>query len=110
MQKVLDFLIREGLVTQKSKKLNLGARRTHLPADSPLVTKHHQNWRLHGFQKMVMSDSENLFYTGPMALSQEVADRIREELPALIEKINKMVMSAPSSDVARCLNIDWFEI
>jgi len=45
-----------------------------------------------------------------MALSRDVANRVREELPALIEKINKWVMSSSSSDVARCLNVDWFEI
>jgi uncharacterized protein (TIGR02147 family) len=108
VQKVLDFLIREGLVSQKAGKLTVGARRTLLPADSPLVTKHHQNWRLQAFQKMVFSDSNNLFYTGPMTLSREVAAKIREELPSLIEKINKMVIPS-SSEVAHCLNIDWFE-
>jgi len=108
VQKVLDFLVREGLVTQKAGKLNVGARRTHLPADSPLVTKHHQNWRLQGFQKMVFSDSKNLFYTGPMTLSRDVAAKVREELTSLIEKINKWVIPS-SSEVAHCLNIDWFE-
>ncbi len=108
VQKVLDFLLREGLVIQKAGKLSVGARRTHLPADSPLVTKHHQNWRLQGFQKMVFSDSKNLFYTGPMTLSHEVAAKVREELPALIEKVNKWVIPS-ASEVAHCLNIDWFE-
>jgi len=109
VQKVLEFLINEGLVTQKSHRLDLGARRTHIASDSPLVTKHHQNWRLHGFQKMIMSDSEPLFYTAPMALSKEVADKVREELPSFIEKINKWILPS-ESEVVRCLNIDWFEI
>lgn len=108
VQKVLDFLLREGLVTQKAGRLNVGARRTHLAADSPLVTKHHQNWRLQGFQKMVFSESKNLFYTGPMTLSHEVAAKVREELPAFIDKINKWVIPSPS-ETAHCLNIDWFE-
>lgn len=108
VQKVLEFLIREGLVIQKDNKLAMGPRRTHLGASSPLVIKHHQNWRISGFQKMILSDTDNLFYTGPMTLSHEVAERVRAELPALIEKITSWVVPSPSETV-RCLNIDWFE-
>ncbi|MEQ1877045.1 MAG: TIGR02147 family protein [Bdellovibrionia bacterium] len=109
IQKVLEFLIREKLVIQKDGALEVGPRRTFIGADSPLVAKHHQNWRLHGFQKMVLTDSENLFYSAPMSLSREVAEKIRAELPAFIEKINNLVLPS-DSEVVRCLNIDWFEI
>ncbi len=108
VQKVLEFLLKEGLVLQKDGLLDYGPRRTHIGADSPLVAKHHQNWRIAGFQKMVFSDLDNLFFTSPMGLSLEVAEKIRMELPAFIEKIHKWVGPSPSETV-RCLNIDWFE-
>lgn len=53
-------------------------------------------------------DNKNLFFTMPMSLSEEVADKVREDLPAYIEKIAKWVGPSPSQ-VVRCLNIDWFE-
>ncbi len=108
VQKILQFLIKEDLVIQKNNKLDAGPRRTHIGVDSPLVSKHHQNWRIHGFQKMPFHNPENLFYTGPMSLSAEVAEKVRVELPAMIEKINKWVIPS-KSEVVRCLNIDWFE-
>lgn len=108
VQRVLDFLIREGLVIQKSGKLDRGPRRTHLGADSPLVARHHQNWRIQAFQKMSQYNESNLFYTEPMSVSEEVAQKIRQELPAFIEKINKWVAPSPD-EVNRCINIDWFE-
>lgn len=108
VQKVLQFLLKEDLVVLKNQKLDAGPRRTHLGVDSPLVSKHHQNWRLQAFQKMPFNNPDDLFYTGPMSVSLDVAEKIRIELPAMIEKINKWVMPSPS-EVVRCLNIDWFE-
>jgi uncharacterized protein (TIGR02147 family) len=108
VQKVIEFLMLEGLVTEKAHKLEPGVRSTYLKASSPLVPKHHQNWRIAGFQKMVLSDTDNFFYTGPYSLSREVADKIRQELPSFVERIRKDVLPSESETV-RCLNIDWFE-
>jgi hypothetical protein len=58
---------------------------------------------------MIFAEDKNLFYTGPISLSQMVADRIRqEELLVFIEKITKIVVSSPSEFV-RCFNLDWFK-
>lgn len=108
VEKILEFLVKEKLIKQDSDKLEVGPRRTHVGASSPFVMKHHQNWRLMGFNKMQPMDPSNLFYTAPMSLSEEVANQIRAELPAFIEKINTWVGPA-KSEVVRCLNIDWFE-
>lgn len=109
VQKVLQFLLETGLCVYRDGKLDVGALRMHLGSDSPLVSKHHQNWRLRAMEKMSVHDeARDLFYSAPMALSEDVAARVRAELPAFIEKINKWVVPAPS-ELVRCLNIDWFE-
>lgn len=52
---------------------------------------------------------EDLYYTGPMALSNEAATEIRKKLVDLVEKATRI--AAPSdSEILRCLNIDWFKI
>jgi uncharacterized protein (TIGR02147 family) len=108
IQKIFDFLLETGLCELKANKFSIGAKRTHLGNNSALVTKHHQNWRLQGFNKMIFAEDKNLFYTAPMSLSKEAADKIREELPSFIEKINKLVVDS-DSEIVRCLNIDFFE-
>lgn len=108
IQKIFDFLLETGLCELKTNKFTVGAKRTHLGNDSALVTKHHQNWRMQGFNKMIFAEDKNLFYTAPMSLSKEAADKIREELPSFIEKINKLVVNS-DSEIVRCLNIDFFE-
>lgn len=106
--KIMSFLSEtQILIPKESGGLDVGSKLTHIGADSPLVVKHHHNWRLRGFDQMMFADDADLFYTAPMSLSHETAKQIRAELPTFIEKIIKLVGPSPSETV-RCLNIDWF--
>ncbi len=106
--KVIEFLIQTNICIQNEGQLDVGTARTHVAFDSPHVNKHHQNWRMMGLQKMQMKRESDFFLTFPMSLSRETALQIREELPAFVQKIDKLVGPSPSETV-QCLNIDWFE-
>ncbi len=107
-QEIVQFLVETGLCTLESGKLEAGTQRTHVDANSPHVSQHHQNWRLQGFQKMALKKPSNLFFTFPMSLSVKDAEKIRKLLPVFAESIHKIV--GPSdSETVRCLNIDFFE-
>ncbi len=109
VQKVLDFLLKNDLCIEKGGKILPGPKQTHIGHQNPLVSRHHQNWRLQGFTKMIESaDDKNLFFTSPMSISHETAELIRQRIPAFIEEIFKLVKPSPS-EVVRCLNIDWFD-
>lgn len=108
VQKVLDFLISHSLLIEEKNKLKLGPSRTYLPTSSPLIGRHLQNWHIQATSKMNHTRDEDFFYSGPMALSQEVADWVRQELPAFVQGITAKVIPS-KSEVVRCLNIDWFE-
>jgi uncharacterized protein (TIGR02147 family) len=105
---VIEFLLEKNLCAIQNHKLTYGSYRTHIGKDSPFVVKHHQNWRVKGFQSMELRRDEDLFFTQPMALSREAAEKIRLMLPGMIEQIHGI--SGPSdSETVRCINIDWFE-
>lgn len=108
IQDVIEFLVSHGLCVPTDKGLDVGPRRTHLAATSPLVQKHHQNWRLEGFRRMNWRRDEDLFFTFPMSLSRADAGRLRQLLPKWIEDVHGIVGPSPSETV-RCLNIDFFE-
>lgn len=108
VQKVLDFLITHGLLVEEKNKLKVGPSRTYLPSSSPLVSRQLQNWHIQATSKMSQIRDEDFFYSGPMALSQEVADWVRQELPNFVQTVVGKVMPSKSETV-RCLNIDWFE-
>lgn len=106
---VLEFLDKHKLIIEKDGKYNLGPQVTHIGSDSPLVTRHHTNWRMKGLQAMEKPAPADLYYTGPMALSKEAAVGIRKLLIELVEKSTKMA-AASDSEVLKCLNIDWFDV
>ncbi len=108
VQKILDFLIEQNLLIEEKNKLKLGPARTHLPTSSPLAARQLQNWRIQATSKLHQIRDEDFYYSAPMALSDEVASWIRQELPTFVEKINAKVIPS-KSEVVRCLNIDWFE-
>lgn len=108
IKKVVDFLTKNELCLEKDGKLIPGLKQTHVGHQSPLVSRHHQNWRLQGFSKMIDAEDKNLFFTAPMSLSYETAELIRQKIPGFIEEIIKIVRPSPS-EVVRCLNIDWFD-
>ncbi len=107
--KVVDFLARNKLIVGKDGNLDIGPQVTHIGHDSPFVVRHHANWRVKGLQAMEKTSDSDLYYTGPMALSMEAADKIRKLLIELIEKSTKTA-STSDSEVLRCLNIDWFKV
>lgn len=108
IKKVTEFLVKNELCLEKNGKLIPGPKQTHVGHQSPLVSRHHQNWRLQSFSKMIDADDKNLFFTAPMSLSHETAELIRQKIPGFIEEIIKLVRPSPSETV-RCLNIDWFD-
>lgn len=108
IQKVLDFLINHGLLVEEKSKLKLGPSRTYLPSSSPLASRHLQNWHIQATSKMNQIRDEDFFYSGPMSMSVEVAEWVRQELPTFVQSITSKVIPSKSETV-RCLNIDWFE-
>lgn len=106
--RVLEFLLDSGILVRGESGLDIGAKHTFLKRESPFVSKHHQNWRMQGFQQMAHVRPSDFFYTSPMSMSAETADLIRRELPNFVEKILKWVGPSPS-EIVRCLNIDFFD-
>lgn len=108
VQKILDFLLANNLLIESKGKFKIGPARTYLGTSSSLANRHHVNWRIQSMAKMQQKRDEDFFYTSTMVMSQEVADWIRQEFPAIVERLNAKVIPSPS-EVVRCLNIDYFE-
>ncbi len=108
VKRILEFLLENGLCAIKDGRLSLGPTRSHVGSSSPLVAKHHQNWRLLGLQKMLNQQEDQVFFTGPMTLSYKLADEFSRELPDFIAAFMKRVTPS-TSETTRCLNIDFFE-
>jgi len=105
----IDFLNKAGLISLKAGRISEIKGDTFIPQDHPLVNRHHQNWRQLAFQKMQVSESDDLFFTGPITLSKEAVEEIRSILLESIKK-TKDIVSNSDAQLLKCLNIDFFSI
>ncbi len=108
VNRVVQFLIDNQLCLLRGDKIVHGTAYTYIPPESPLVVKHHQNWRLQGFTHMDRFSKEDYFFTSPLSLSHKAASEIRKRLLGLVEQTFKLTGPSASEKTA-CLNIDWFE-
>lgn len=107
IEDALHFLVESGLCIEEKGNYKMGEVHVHEPNESPFVVKHHMNWRMRAIQKMDLRESNELFFTAPMSLSQEDFLSIREKLNLVIKDIITQAKDSPAEDVF-CFNIDFF--
>lgn len=107
VNQVLRFLSEKGILREHEGQFSPGTRSTHLESTSPLVSRHHGNWRVKAMEKHPSLSVEELAYTCPMSLSEKDAKLVRKILLSSISEIGKIRDPSPSEQ-AYCLNIDWF--
>lgn len=110
VSEAVDFLIEIGLLREASGQLKMQGHHVHISTDSPLVRRHHLNWRTYALNKIDRANmSESLFFTGPVIVSRIDAEKIKEILLKALDNFRKI--SGPSDcEALYCLNIDWFEV
>lgn len=106
---VVEFLLSTGLCIEEKGKIRIGPKSTHVGNDSPMVIRHHMNWRLKSMSQMKEPREHEVIFTGPVTLSLEACHEVKKRLLHLIDDWGKIVDSSKEEKLA-CLNIDWVEI
>jgi uncharacterized protein (TIGR02147 family) len=105
----LEFLEKCGLASMVSGRWKPGQRRIHLGSDSPLVSKHHLNWRVYGMRTLDDTLDQDLHYTSIVTLSRADAERLKVLWVEAMNRHNKLVEPSPE-EVCYALVLDFFEI
>ena len=109
-ERIVDFLLKAGLLVQDKERLQMGKSSTFLPHSSPLIARHHHNWRIQALQRHEKIDPlTEVSYTGPMTLSLEDAQKVRTLVIELSEKVYAVAVPS-SAEVMYCLNVDWLRV
>lgn len=109
VRRILEFLVAAGLCKESTKGYTIGPASTHLEASSPWVRVHHFNWRERAVASLDSDNEKNLYYSSPLTIAENDAERVRERIIKAIEEINAIVDPSPS-EVLYCLNLDWFRL
>lgn len=107
VSEILGFLVYVGLAVQKGDQFVSGPTRMHLPADSPLISKHHSNWRMRAIESLDHSSRQHLHYSSVMSLSHDAAEKIRSLLLQAIQECEPVIRDAKEETVF-ALAIDLF--
>lgn len=106
VNQVIEFLLSTGLIKEEGGRYVVGETVTYVNRDSPLVTRHHLNWRLKGIEQLDKISDEELVFTNSIAISQKDFLRIREEIVKFLEIYKKIGDPSPAEEVCY-LNVDW---
>lgn len=108
-KRVLDFLVSVGLCLENEGRYQMGPQSTHLESESPLISRHHQNWRLRAIERADRTGGDELQFTSPVSVSRAGISQVRKILVNAIEDSFKIIDPAPCEELA-CLNIDWIKM
>lgn len=109
IKKILEFFLSTGLAKQEGGGIHSGPVRMHIPNDSPLVSRHHANWRLRSLETLSGPKPGDLRYSLIMSVSKKDAERIRALFLDAIQNAEPIFMNSEDETV-QSLSLDFFEV
>lgn len=109
ISEVLAFLVRVGLVQEKAGRYEYKSGHMHLPNDSPLISKHHTNWRMKAIANLETDFSEDLHYSSVVSIAEKDFPKVKEIMIEAIEKVRDLVRESPEEALVG-YSLDAFRI
>lgn len=106
---VLDFFVRTGLAIYKNGKYELGTSRLFLGNDSPLIAKHHTNWRLQAIQSLDRDLKNDLHYSSVVSIASSEVAKVKEALIKGMQSAREIVKNSPPEEEIFCICVDFFK-
>lgn len=106
---ILNFLIEAAIVQEVADGFKVGVTRTHLSGESPLVLRHHQNWRSRAMASIDENSNEDLHYSLVFSISSENKPKVKEICIKAIQDIRVLIRESKDEE-AVALTIDFFNL
>ena len=107
---VLEFLESIGLATQSHGKYKTGEVSIHLASDSPMIARHHSNWRMRTIQAIDRNDPAELHYSSVVSIAKKDAAQAHAIMTRAIEQVRTLVRESAPEDSLFCYCLDLFEV
>ncbi len=104
---VLDFLVSSGLALEEKGLFKTGTTSIHLGNDSPMISKHHANWKIQALRSIDLPSSEDFHYTSVVTVSKKDLMKIKSLMVSVIEQIRPVVRESPEEELY-CYAMDLF--
>jgi uncharacterized protein (TIGR02147 family) len=105
----LSFLKDVGLVTVSKNIYNIGPTRIHLGSESPMISRHHNNWRMVTAQLLHKRAPSDLHYSSVVTMSHDDADKLREMIVQFIANSKEIIKKSKEEELFS-LDLDFFKV
>jgi uncharacterized protein (TIGR02147 family) len=110
VNEVLQFLIGVGLIREvDGGKLTIGSTQVYVGSDSPLISKHHTNWRMRAIESLDRPHADHLHYSSVISVSRADIKQIREIMATAIQEI-RTIVRASKDEACFSYGLDLFEV
>lgn len=106
---VIEFLLSRGILLTENGQYRLGETKIHLGNDSPMITKHHTNWRLQALHALEQGSSKDFHYSSVVMISRRDLQKIKATLIQAIEEVRSAVKES-GEEALFCYALDLFEV
>ncbi|OFZ21610.1 MAG: hypothetical protein A2X94_00275 [Bdellovibrionales bacterium GWB1_55_8] len=109
LSKVLAFLVSVGLASEEKGRYLPGLTSLHLGDDSPMISRHHANWKMLALRSIEEEAPGDLHYSSAITIARSDAARIRAVLVQAIEQVRPIVKASKEDDLY-CYALDFFRV
>lgn len=106
---VLDFLVSVGIAREEKGLYNTGTTSIHLGNDSPMLSKHHANWKVQALRSLDLPSNDDFHYTSVVTLSKKDLMQIKSLMVSAIEQIRPVIRESPEEELY-CYAMDLFGV
>ena len=110
LNEVLDFLRAVGLVKVEGERVTPGVSRIFLGNDSPMITRHHTNWRVRAMESLDRDFKHDLHFSTVVSIAAEDALKMKELLVKSIESARAVATRSTQETELQCLCVDLFRV
>ncbi|MDR3607391.1 MAG: TIGR02147 family protein [Oligoflexia bacterium] len=105
----LEFLLSVGIAREEKGRFTTGATSIHLGNDSPMLPKHHANWRIQALRSLDLAGPDDFHYTSVVTLAKSDLVKIKSLMVSAIEQIRPVIRESPEEGLY-CYSMDLFGV
>jgi uncharacterized protein (TIGR02147 family) len=109
VKEALEFLETRGFILKEKGEFRIGSKRIHLSRGSPMLSKHHTNWRMQAINSVDGEAESDLHYSAILGISKTDQEKFKEKLLALLAEFEPIVKSS-KEEIPVVMLMDLFEI
>lgn len=109
VKKAVRFLESRGFIKKSDTGYNIGATRIHLAQGSPMLARHHANWRMRAIEKVDHEKAQDLHYSAVLGISKKDVKIFKESLLELLQKFESVIEKSEVEEPVGLL-LDLFSI